>query len=404
MKTKKLVERGGLLKQAKILKHKGLYPYFNAVGSTQSDKAIIGGKEVLMFGSNNYLGLSGDARIKAAMKKAIDKYGTSCTGSRFMNGTISLHHELEAELKDFLKKDAVIIFPTGFQVNVGVIPAVTDKNDLIFIDELNHASIIDGCRMSFARRVKYKHNNIDDLEQKLKFHTEKNKDAVSLIICDGIFSMDGDIAHLDKIAELGQKYQAMVMVDCAHAIGVIGENGSGTASHHGVTDKVDLIGGTFSKSLASVGGFVAGSSEVIDYLSHASRSYMFSASLPPASTAAALEALRIIRSDDSLRQKLWDNTNHAIRKMVEAGLDIGNAESPIIPVYIRNSQKTFMVAKELLDKGIYVNPVVAPGVKDSESLLRFSLTALHSHQQIDFAIECIAEVVHKYCNTPAVCQ
>ncbi len=402
MRLNKIIERGGIVDQARLLKNNDLYPYFNAVNSTQSATAVFGNDEVLMFGSNNYLGLSGHPYIKEAVKKAIDKYGTSCTGSRFMNGTIELHLELENELKTFLNKDGVIIFPTGFQVNTGVIPAVTDKNDIILIDELNHASIIDGCRMSFARRIKYKHSDMDDLCQKLESFKHK-KDINKLIITDGIFSMDGDIAKLDQITWLAKKYDAMVMVDCAHSLGVIGEHGAGTASHYNITNDVDLIGGTFSKSLASVGGFVAGSKEIIEYLCHASRSYMFSASLPPASTAAALAALRIIKSSDELRLKLWDNTRYAISIMKEAGLDIGNAETPIIPVYIRNSLTTFKVAKELLQAGIYVNPVVAPGVKETDALLRFSLTAQHTKEQINFAVEKISEMVKKHCKTPSVC-
>ncbi len=399
LKRNKVIEKGGIIEQVRKLKASGFYPYFNAVSSTQGATAVIGDKQVLMFGSNNYLGLTGDKRIQEAVKKAVDKYGTSCTGSRFLNGTIELHLELENELKEFLNKDGVIIFPTGFQVNSGVIPAVTDKNDFIFIDELNHASIIDGCRMSFARRVKYRHSDMEDLNQKLATIgvNGANGDIVKLIVTDGIFSMDGDIARLDKIAKLAKKHDAMVMVDCAHSIGVIGQNGAGTASHFNITDEVDLIGGTFSKSLASVGGFIAGSAEMIEYLSHTSRSYMFSASLPPSSTAAALAALRIIRSDDSLQKRLWENTNYAIKLMNEAGLDIGNAESPIIPIYIRNSFTTFKIAKALLDDGIYVNPVVAPGVKETDALLRFSLTALHTKEQISFAIERIAELVGEYC-------
>ncbi len=396
LRNNKVSERGGILNQVKKLKASGLYPYFNAVSSTQGATAVFGDKEVLMFGSNNYLGLSGDPRIQEAAKKAIDKYGTSCTGSRFLNGTIDLHLELENELKEFLNKEAVIIFPTGFQVNSGVIPAVADKNDFIFIDELNHASIIDGCRMSFARRVKFRHSDMADLDQKLA-NNGVSGDITKLIVTDGIFSMDGDIAQLDKITKLAKQHDAMVMVDCAHSIGVIGKNGSGTASHFNITDEVDLIGGTFSKSLASVGGFIAGSADMIEYLSHASRSYIFSASLPPSSTASALAALRIIRNDNSLQLKLWENTNYAIQLMNEAGLDIGNAESPIIPIYIRNSFTTFKIAKLLLDNGVYVNPVVAPGVKETDALLRFSLTALHTKEQIEYAIENIAKLVNKYC-------
>lgn len=395
LKRSKVFERGGVVETVRKIKASGLYPYFNTVNSTQGATAIIGNKKVLMFGSNNYLGLTGDPRIKEAIINAVEKYGSSCTGSRFMNGTIELHHELENELKEFLGKEAVLIFPTGFQVNTGVIPTLANKNDFILIDELNHASIIDGCRMSFARRIKYNHNDMTDLNKKLEMH-RTNENANKLIVTDGIFSMDGDIARLDKITELAKQHDAMVMVDCAHSIGVIGENGAGTSSHYNNTDDVDLIGGTFSKSLASVGGFVAGSAELIEYISHSARSYIFSASLPPASTAAALTAIRIIRSDDSLRLKLWENTKYAIQLMNEAGLDIGNAESPIIPIYIRNSLNTFKIAKALLDAGIYVNPVVAPGVKEEDALLRFSLTALHTKDQIEFAITKIANLVANF--------
>jgi 8-amino-7-oxononanoate synthase len=347
-----------------------------------------------MFGSNNYLGLNNHPKIKEASKQAIDKYGTSCTGSRFMNGTLDLHHELEHELADWLGKEGVIVFPTGFQVNTGVIPAMAGKNDHILIDELNHASIIDGCRMSLAQRVKYRHNNPSDLGRKL--HKLKHSTGVKLIVTDGIFSMDGDIAKLDRITEEAEKHDAFTFVDCAHAIGVIGDHGAGTASYYGITDKVDLIGGTFSKSLASVGGFIAGNKDVIEYLNHASRTYMFSASLPPASSASVLAAVKLMRSDDSLRLRLWDNTHYAIRLMRESGFDIGMAETPIIPIYIRDSFMTFRVAKKLLDKGIYVNPVVAPGVKETDALLRFSLTAAHTKEQIEYAVEQINEVLVHY--------
>ena len=399
----KSFENSGVVEQARLLKASKLYPYFNSVSSTQSSTALIGNKEVLMFGSNNYLGLSGHPKIKEAIKMAVDQYGSSCTGSRFMNGTIDLHLELENELKSFLKKEAVLIFPTGFQVNSGVIPAITDKNDIIFIDELNHASIIDGCRMSYAKRIKYRHNNMSDLNAKLeKFshHHQANK----LIITDGIFSMDGDITQLDGITWLAKKHNALVMVDCAHSIGVIGDHGAGTASHFNISDEVDLIGGTFSKSLASVGGFVAGDKAIIEHLQHSSRSYIFSASLPPASTAAALAALKIIRESDELRLKLWENTHYAIQLMREFNIDIGNAETPIIPIYIRNSIATFKIAKELMNKGVYVNPVVAPAVKETDALLRFSLTALHSREQIREAIITISELVNIHCKQVQLCH
>ncbi|WP_298550065.1 pyridoxal phosphate-dependent aminotransferase family protein [uncultured Algibacter sp.] len=388
------IEKSGLTKMTHFLKSRDLYPFFKEVSSPQTDVAFFGDKKVLMFGSNNYLGLNNHPEIKKAAQDAITKYGTSCTGSRFMNGTLSLHRELEDALKDFLKQEAAIVFPTGFQVNLGVIPALTGKDDSIFIDELNHASIIDGCQLSYAKRIKYKHNNIEDLQKKLALPSVEG--SKKLIVTDGIFSMDGDIAKLDKIVEVAKKHDAITMVDCAHAIGVIGENGSGTASHFNVSKEVDLIGGTFSKSLASVGGFVAGDADMIEYLAHASRSFMFSASLPPASVASALAALKIMRTDNSFNEKLWENTHYAIEKMREFGLDIGETETPIIPVYIRNSEKTFKVAKMLFENGVYVNPVVSPAVKDSDSLLRFSLTSAHNKEQVLFAVTEVAKAIEHF--------
>jgi 8-amino-7-oxononanoate synthase len=388
------IEKSELKKKTQFLKSEDLYPFFKEVNSAQTDVAYFGDKKVLMFGSNNYLGLNNHPAIKKAAQDAISKYGTSCTGSRFMNGTLDLHRQLEDELKDFLEKEAVIVFSTGYTVNSGVIPAIAGKDDRIFIDELNHASIIDGCQLSFAKRIKYKHNDIDDLAKKLELAPDDG--SKNLIISDGIFSMDGDITKLDQIIEAGKKKNAITMVDCAHAIGVIGKNGSGTASHFGVSQEVDLIGGTFSKSLASVGGFIAGDKEMIEYLSHASRSFMFSASLPPASTASALAALKIMKTDSSFKDKLWENTNYAIEKIKACGLDIGNSETPIIPIYIRDSFKTFKVAKRLFENGIYVNPVVAPAVKDSDALLRFSLTSAHNKEQISYAVEEIARTIEHY--------
>ncbi len=391
------IERAEVTKKTHYLKNEGLYPFFKEITSPQMDIAYFGDKKVLMFGSNNYLGLNNHPKIKQAAQDAITKYGTSCTGSRFMNGTLDIHIQLENELRDFLKKEAVIIFPTGFQVNLGVIPAVADKNDSILIDELNHASIMDGCQLSYARRMKYKHNDMTNLEQKIAICAPSS--SKTLIVTDGIFSMDGDITKLDKIVAIAKKFGALTMVDCAHAIGVIGDKGSGTASHFGVTDQVDLIGGTFSKSLASLGGFIAGDADMIEYLSHASRSFMFSASLPPASVASALAALRIIRSDNSYNQRLWENTRYALELMDNYGLDTGNTETPIIPIYIRNSETTFKIAKSLFDNGVYVNPVVAPAVKDCDALLRFSLTSAHSKEQILFAVTEVVKAVEFFTKT-----
>ena len=384
------ISKSRLTQKTHYLKSEELYPFFKEVTSPQTDVAFFGNKKVLMFGSNNYLGLNNHPKIKKASQDAISKYGTSCTGSRFMNGTLDLHTQLEDELKDFLDQEAVIVFPTGFQVNLGVIPALAGKNDYIFIDELNHASIIDGCQLSYAKRVKYKHNDMVDLFKKMELFA--NDGSKNLIVTDGIFSMDGDIAQLDRIVEIGKKYNTITMVDCAHAIGVIGKNGSGTAAHFGVSKEIDLIGGTFSKSLASVGGFIAGDADMIEYLSHASRSFMFSASLPPASTASALAALKIIRTDSSLTEKLWENTNFAALRLKEIGFEIGQSETPIIPIYIRDNFKTFEFTKRLLEEQVFVNPVVSPAVPSTDSLIRFSLMATHTKDQIDFAMKKMRKV------------
>ncbi|MEQ9217232.1 MAG: pyridoxal phosphate-dependent aminotransferase family protein [Cyclobacteriaceae bacterium] len=370
----------------------GYYPFFRQISSEQGTTVTVNGSEVMMFGSNSYLGLTTHPKIKAAADAAIKKYGTSCSGSRFLNGTCDLHVELEERLAHFLKKESVLVFSTGFQVNIGVIPTITGKDDTILLDRLNHASIYEGARLSKAQTVIFRHNNMESLEQKLKMVANV---PFKLIIVDGIFSMEGDIARLPDIIYLAKKYNAIVMTDCAHAIGVLGKNGSGTPSHFGLEDDVDLIGGTFSKSLASLGGFIGANKETVNYLKHHSRSLIFSASITPASVAATLAALDIIENDDTLIQNLWKNTHHALTRLKSLGFDTGDAETPIIPIYIRDQRMTYDFTTELFRKGLFVNPVVAPAVAPQDSLIRFSLMATHTTEQIDKAIDIIHETARE---------
>jgi len=378
---------------ASAIKAKGLYPYFRAIESGQDTEVIIGGKRVLMFGSNSYLGLTDHPKIKEAAKKAIDKYGTGCAGSRFLNGTLDIHVELESRLARYVNKEAAILFSTGFQVNLGVLSCITGRNDYLILDEQDHASIIDGCRLSFSRVIKYAHNNMQDLQRKISMLPEE---AVKIIVIDGIFSMEGDIVKLPGIVAIAEQYGANIIIDDAHSLGVIGHNGSGTASHFNLTNEVDIITGTFSKSLASLGGFAAGDHATIDYLKHQARSLIFSASMPPPAIASVLAALDIIETEPERIEKLWANTNYATKLMLTKGFDLGLTESPILPIYIRNNDKTFMITKYLHDKGVFVNPVVSPAVLPEASLLRFSLMSTHTFAQIDEAIEKTAKAFKKF--------
>jgi len=386
--VKKLQEKIAQFQDANVIREKGLYPYFRPIESGQDTEVMIDHKRVLMFGSNSYLGLTSHPKIKEASKKAIDKYGTGCAGSRFLNGTLDIHIELENRLATYVGKEAAVLFSTGFQVNLGVLSCITGRNDYLILDEYDHASLIDGSRLSFSKVIKYAHNNMADLERKLSILPEE---AVKLIVVDGIFSMEGDIVKLPEIVELSHKYGANIMVDDAHSLGVIGHKGAGTASHFGLTDDVDLIMGTFSKSLASLGGFIAADATTIDYLKHRARSLMFSASMTPASVASVIAALDIIESEPERIQKLWDNTNYAMKLLLEEGFDLGPTESPILPIYVRDNDKTFLVTKYLQEAGIFVNPVVSPAVPSDSSLLRFSLMATHTFEQIDEAIEKITK-------------
>ncbi|WP_442587898.1 serine palmitoyltransferase [Pedobacter sp. AW31-3R] len=381
---KKLSDRVAAFKDATAIKEKGLYPYFRSIESAQDTEVIIEGNKVLMFGSNSYLGLTNHPKIKEAAKLAIDKYGTGCAGSRFLNGTLDIHLELERRLAAYVGKESAVLFSTGFQVNLGVISCLLERNDYLILDEYDHASIIDGSRLSFSRTIKYAHNDMDDLRKKLSRLPE---DSAKLIVADGIFSMEGDIVKLPEIVKLAEEFGANIMMDDAHSLGVIGFNGSGVASHFNLTDKVDLIMGTFSKSLASLGGFIAASNETIEFIKHRARSLMFSASMPPSAVASVIAALDIIESEPERIDKLWDNTNYAKKLLLEAGFDIGHTDSPIIPVYIRDNDKTFLITNILHKNGIFVNPVVSPAVPSDSSLIRFSLMATHSFAQIEEAVE-----------------
>lgn len=370
----------------------GLYPYFRTIESEQGTVVKIQGKDVLMFGSNSYLGLTNHPKLKEASKKAVDKYGSGCAGSRFLNGTLDLHLELEEKLADFVGKESALVFSTGFQVNLGVISSIPGRHDYIILDELDHACIIDGARLSFAKVLKYKHNDMESLEKVLQ---KTEPDKIKLIVTDGVFSMEGDIARLPKMVELAEKYKANIMVDDAHGLGVLGNLGRGTADHFGLTDKVDLIMGTFSKSLASIGGFVAADSDTINYLKHNARSLIFSASIAPANAASVIAAIDLIKQEPERLENLWKNTEHAMKGFRAAGFDIGHTETPIIPLYVRDDYKTFNLTKMLLEEGIFVNPVVSPAVPSTSSLIRFSLMATHTTEQIDIAVDKITEIAKK---------
>jgi 8-amino-7-oxononanoate synthase len=361
----------------------GIYPYFRTIESDQDTVVTIKGRRVMMFGSNSYLGLTNHPKIKEAAKRAIDKYGTGCAGSRFLNGTLDIHIELEERLADLVGKEGALCYSTGFQVNLGVVSVLTGRRDYLLLDELDHASIIEGSRLSFSKVLKYGHNDMRSLENKLK---QCAPESLKLIVADGIFSMEGDIVKLPEIVELADKYNASIMIDDAHATGVLGKNGSGTASHFGLTDKVDLIMGTFSKSLASLGGFIASDRETINYIKHNSRSLIFSASMTPASAASVLAAIDIMVSEPERINHLWDVTRYALKGFREMGFDTGKSETPIIPLFIRDNVKALTLTQHLLADGIFVNPVVSPAVPKNDSLIRYSLMATHTREQVDISI------------------
>lgn len=367
----------------------GVYPYFREITGKQGTEVEMGGHKVLMFGSNAYTGLTGDQRVIDAAKRALDQYGSGCAGSRFLNGTLDLHVKLEKELAEFEGKDDSLCFSTGFSVNAGVIAMVVGRNDYVICDDRDHASIVDGRRLSFAHQLKYKHNDMEDLEkilQKLPY------EAIKLIVVDGVFSMEGDLANLPEIVKLKHKYNCSIMVDEAHGLGVFGREGRGACDHFGLTDEVDLIMGTFSKSLASIGGFIAGDADTINFLRHTCRTYIFSASDTPAATAAALEALHIVRSEPERIEALWKVTKYALKRFKEEGFEIGDTESPIIPLYVRDVEKTFIVTARAFDNGVFINPVIPPACAPQDTLVRFALMATHTEEQVERGVQILKKV------------
>ena len=370
----------------------GIYPYYRPIESGQDPVVRMGGKNVLMFGSNSYLGLSDDPRLKEAATAAIRKYGTSCSGSRFLNGTLDIHLALEEKLAALVGKEEAVTYSTGFQVNLGVVSCLGFKDGFIFLDALDHACIIDGSRLSFSRVLKFPHNDMEALEKKMQVAPP---DAPKLIVVDGIYSMEGDIAPIPDLVGLCEKYNASLMIDDAHGLGVLGDHGRGTANHYGLTDKVDLIMGTFSKSFGSLGGFIAGDHEVINYLKHNSRSLIFSASMPPANVAAVSCAIDIMLSEDERIEHLWDLTRHAHAEFKARGFDIGHTQSPIIPLFVRDLQKCLTAVKMALDQGVFITPVIPPAVPEDSVIVRFALMATHSFEQLDEGIDVLTRIFRK---------
>lgn len=373
-----------------LVKEAGVYPYFHKLNSGQDVVVDMEGKRTIMLGSNNYLGLTNHPRVVEAGIKALEKYGSGCSGSRFLNGTLDIHLKLEHDLAEFLHKEAVVTFSTGFQSNLGIISALVGRNDYVICDKENHASIYDGIKLSYGKMLRYNHNDMEDLERKLAF--VPNSSGI-LIVTDGVFSMSGDICKLPEIVVLAKKYGARVMVDDAHGLGVIGEGGRGTASHFGLEEEVDVYMGTFSKSLASLGGYMAGKKEVVEFVKHTSRPYIFSASITPCSVATANTALDILKSEPERVKRLNDIADYMRKRLKEEKVDIIESKTPIIPIYTYDDEKTFVACRMLLERGVYVNPVVSPATPVGQSLLRTSYTANHTKEIIDEAVQKIKEVL-----------
>ena len=368
---------------------KGVYPYFREITGKQGTEVEMGGHKVLMFGSNAYTGLTGDQRIIDKAKEALEKYGTGCAGSRFLNGTLDLHVKLEKEIAEFIGKDDCLCFSTGFSVNQGVIPALLSKDDYVICDDRDHASIVDGRRLAFAKQLHYKHNDMEDLERVLQ---RLPQEAIKLIVVDGVFSMEGDLAKLPEVIALKKKYNCSVMVDEAHGIGVFGRQGRGVCDHFGLTQDVDLIMGTFSKSLASIGGFIAADFDTINFLRHHCRTYIFSASNTPAATAAAMEALHIIQQEPERIERLWTVTHYALKRFREEGFEIGETESPIIPLYVRDTEKTFLVTALAFNAGVFINPVIPPACAPQDTLVRYALMATHTQEQVERSVIALKKI------------
>ena len=368
---------------------KGVYPYFREITGKQGTEVEMGGHKVLMFGSNAYTGLTGDQRIIDKAKAALDKYGSGCAGSRFLNGTLDIHVQLEKEIAKFIGKDDCLCLSTGFSVNQGVIPALLSKDDYVICDDRDHASIVDGRRLAFAKQLHYKHNDMADLERVLQ---KLPQDAIKLIVVDGVSSMEGDLAKLPEIIQLKHKYNCSVMVDEAHGVGVFGKQGRGVCDHFGLTDEVDLIMGTFSKSLASIGGFICSDKDTINFLRHTCRTYIFSASNTPAATAAAMEALHIIQQEPERIEKLWNVTRYALKRFREEGFEIGETESPIIPLYVRDAEKTFLVTALAFNNGVFINPVIPPACAPQDTLVRYALMATHTEEQVERSVKILKKI------------
>jgi 8-amino-7-oxononanoate synthase len=377
---------------AEEVKEMGIYPYFRVISSGQDTEVMVDGKKMIMIGSNNYLGLTSHPQVKEAAMEAVKKYGSGCSGSRFLNGTLVIHEELERKLAEFMRKEAAQVFSTGFLTNLGTISTLVNRKDNVIIDRSDHASIVDACRLSFGNVIKFKHNDMSDLKRVLSSCENK---AGKLIVVDGVFSMEGDIANLPEIVSLAKQNNARVMVDDAHAIGVLGENGRGTSEHFNLEDEVDIVMGTFSKSFASIGGFIVASERVINYIKHFSRALIFSASPPPAAVAACLAALDIIKSEPERRERLWEITRRMHKELKALGFNIGNSQTPIIPIYIGDDIKTFQFWKMLSDEGIFTNPIISPAVSPGSQLLRTSYTATHTDEQLDRVLEVFKKVGKK---------
>lgn len=375
------------------MRERGLYPYYRQISSAQDPMVTICGQKVVMLGSNNYLGLTTDSGVKQASIRAIERYGTGCAGSRLLNGTLDIHVQLEERITRFMKSEAALTFSTGFQVNLGVLSALLGRKDVAILDRMDHASIIDGVRLGFGKSVKYGHNDMEDLENKLSLIQE---DRGKLIVVDGVFSMEGDLANLPEIVALKNKYQARLVVDDAHGLGVFGENGRGSAEHFDVEDEVDLTMGTFSKSLATVGGFISGSREVVDYLRHHSRTGIFSAAMPPSAAAAATAAIDIIEAEPQRRKQLWESTRYMKKELDNLGFETGPSVSPVIPIAVGEDITSFEMTMRLLEEGVFVNPVISPAVPPGQALIRTSYMATHERDHLDFALEGLAKVGREF--------
>jgi 8-amino-7-oxononanoate synthase len=383
-----LFEKCRLFTRADEVKAAGLYPYFRPISESEDTVVVIEGQKRIMLGSNNYLGLTHHPKVLEAASRALHTYGSGCTGSRFLNGTLDLHLQLEAALADFLGKEDCIVFSTGYNANLGLISGLVTKRDVVFLDKLDHASIVDGAKMSFGETVRFNHGDLAGLDRKLEQHPGAGK----MVIVDGVYSMEGDIADVPGLVRVCRRHGAALAIDDAHSIGVLGPRGDGTAAHFGMTDEVDIIAGTFSKSLASIGGFVAGSRGVINYLRHHSRPLIFTASLPPSNTAGVLAALDVLRADTERRENLWENTRRLQEGFRNIGFDTGPSETPIVPILIGPLDKTLVMWRKVFDAGIFTNPVVPPAVPPSQCRLRTSVMATHTADQIDYCVETIGRI------------